>query len=168
MRIIEKVRKKIIPRPSSLLLLMLLMMFAACDDVRLHAFRELQEEWHVTDTLEYKYFNFSEDVAHELFVQLRCSAFYPVRELWLRVETLSGGYHSVDTLCCEIFDSLGRQQGASVGMLHQTSHTLGLHAMQPNDTALIKVTHLMNNPVSGVADVGIKVCGRGRHLFSKN
>jgi hypothetical protein len=26
----------------------------------------------------------------------------------------------------------------------------------------------MDGPVKGVADVGIKVCGRGRHLFSGN
>lgn len=167
MTIIEKVKKRIILKPSNIILV-LMIMFAACDDVRLHTFHELKGEWLATDTLQYKYYNFSNDAAHELFVQLRCSASYPVRELWLCVESLSGGNRSVDTLCCEIYDSLGRQQGASVGLLHQTSYTLGTYNLQPHDTAFIKVTHLMDAPVYGVTDVGIKVCGSGRHRFSGN
>ena len=167
MKIIEKVRKERILKPSNLLLALMLM-FAACDDVRLHTFHELQGEWAATDTLRYEYFNSTKDTDFAVELQLRCASSYPVRELWLRVECASAGRHSVDTLCCEIFDSLGRQQGPGVGLLHQTSHDAGLHFMQPDDTARIKVTHLMDGPVKGVADVGIKVCGRGRRLSSGN
>ena len=167
MTIIEKVKKRRILKPSNLLLVLLLL-FAACDDVRLHTFHELQREWQAEDTLEYIYFNLSSDAPHELEVQLRCSSSYPVRELWLRVECASAGRLSVDTLCCEIYDSLGRQQGASVGLLRQTSHDAGQHFMQPDDTTRIKVTHLMGGAVKGVADVGVKVCGRGRRLSSGN
>ena len=167
MTIIEKVKKGRILKPSNLLLVLLLL-FAACDDVRLHTFHELQREWQAEDTLEYIYFNLSSDAPHELEVQLRCSSSYPVRELWLRVECLSANVHSVDTLCCEIYDSLGRQQGSGAGLLRQTSHKVGMRSMQPNDTTRIKVTHLMEGTVKGVCDVGVKVCGRGRHLSSEN
>lgn len=165
MTIIEKVKKRrILISPSSILVGFLLL-FAACDDVRLHAFRELQGEWLATDTLEYSYFNSSDDARHEAFLQLRCSSFYPVRELWLRIEHVTADVRRVDTVCCEVYDSLGRQQGTSVGLLRQTSHAAGVYSVQPGDTAIIKVTHLMNGAVSGVTDVGVKVCGRGRRLF---
>lgn len=153
-------------KPSSFLLGLLLL--AACDNVRLHAFRELQGEWRATDTLEFKYSNLSADAFHDVYVQLRCSSSYPVRELWLRVECATAGAVAVDTVCCEIYDSLGRQQGTSVGLLYQTSHVAGVYGVQPGDTATVKVTHLMNSSVKGVADVGIKICGRGRHLSSEN
>ena len=167
MTIIKKVKRGRILSPSSLLI-GLLLLFAACDDVRLHAFRELQGEWAATDTLEYDYINYSDAATHDVSVQLRCSSSYPVRELWLRVEYAVPDVRRVDTLCCEVYDSLGRQQGSSVGLLYQTSHTLGTYNVQPGDTAVIKVTHLMDGSVTGVADVGIKVCGRGRHQFSGN
>ena len=167
MTIIEKVKKERILKPSNILLA-LLILFAACDDVRLHTFRELQGEWSATDTLRYDYFNPTKETDFAVEVQLRCAASYPVRELWLRVECTSAGRLSVDTLYCEIYDSLGRQQGSSVGLLRQTSHDAGLHFMQPDDTTRIKVTHLMDGAVKGVADVGVKVCGRGRHLSSRN
>ena len=167
MTIIEKVKKRRILSPSSLIL-GLMLLFAACDDVRLHTFRELQGEWVATDTLKYDYINYSNVAEHEVFVQLRCSSSYPVRELWLRVEYAVPEVHQVDTLCCEVYDSLGRQQGSSVGLLYQTSHALGIYNVQPGDTATIKITHLMDGSVAGVADVGIKVCGRGQHLFSGN
>ena len=167
MTIIKKVKRERILSPSNILIGLLLLL-AACDDVRLHAFRELQGEWAATDTLEYDYINNSDTAAHDVSVQLRCSSFYPVRELWLRVEYAARDAHRVDTLCCEVYDSLGRQQGSSVGLLYQTSHTLGTYDVQPGDTAVIKVTHLMDGSVTGVADVGVKVCGRGRHQFSGN
>ena len=167
MTIIEKVKREIILSPNSLLL-GLMLLFAACDDVRLHAFHELQGKWCATDTLEYKYYNSSVETAHDVSVQFRCTSSYPVRELWLRVEYVSSAVHQVDTVCCEIFDSLGRQKGSSVGLLHQTSHSLGMYNVQTGDTAIIKLTHLMDSDVNGVADVGIKVCGRGRHLSSEN
>jgi gliding motility-associated lipoprotein GldH len=167
MTIIKKVKRGKILSPSNLLI-GLLLLFAACDDVRLHAFRELHGEWAATDTLEYEYFNNSDGGAHDVSVQLRCSSSYPVRELWLRVECVARDAHQVDTLCCEVFDSLGRQQGTSVGLLYQTSHALGVCNVSPGDTAIIKVTHLMDGSVSGVSDIGVKVCGRGRHLFSGN
>ena len=167
MTIIEKVKREIILSPSSLLL-GLMLLFAACDDVRLHTFHALQGEWLPTDTLEYVYVNASSDALHEMEVQLRCSSAYPVRELWLRVECLSCEAHSVDTLCCEIYDSLGRQQGSGAGMLRQTSHKVGLRELQPSDTTHIKVTHLMDSAIEGVCDVGIRVCGRGRHQSSGN
>lgn len=167
MTAIKKVKKRRILSPSNLLVGLMLLL-AACDDVRLHTFRELQGEWFATDTLKYEYVNLAEGDAHDATVQLRCSSSYPVRQLWLRVEYSAPGTHMVDTLCCEVFDSLGRQQGSSAGLLYQTSYTLGTYNLQSGDTAIFKVTHLMNGPVSGVADVGIKVCGRGRHLFSGN
>ncbi len=167
MTIIEKVKREIILRPSNLLLALMLL-FAACDDVRLHTFHVLQGEWQATDTLEYVYANASGDTLHEVEVQLRCSSAYPVRELWLRVECHSGNVHSVDTLCCEIYDSLGRQQGSGAGILRQTTHKLGLRELQPSDTTRIKIAHLMNGAIEGVCDVGIRVCGRGRHQSSGN
>lgn len=165
MTIIEKVEKRrILIIPSSILIGFLLL-FAACDDVRMHAFRELQGEWSATDTLEYSYFNSSDVALHEAFLQLRCSSSYPVRELWLRIEHVAADVRRVDTVCCEVFDSLGSQQGSSVGLLRQTSHAVGVYSVQPGDTAVIKVTHLMSDAVRGVTDVGIKICGRGRRLF---
>ena len=162
MTIIEKVKRERILKPSNLLLA-LLILFAACDDVRLHTFHGLQGEWRATDTLEYVYANASADALHDVEVQLRCSSAYPVRELWLRVECLSGNIHSVDTICCEIYDSLGRQQGSGTGMMRQTSHNVGLRELQPSDTTRIKITHLMDKTIEGVCDVGVRVCGRGRH-----
>lgn len=167
MTIIKKVKKRRILSPSSILVGLLLLL-AACEDVRLHAFRELQGEWYATDTLEYEYFNSSDGADHDAAVQLRCSSAYPVRELWLRVEYTVADVCRADTICCEIFDSLGRQQGSSVGLLYQTSHAAGVYSVEPGDTAIFKVTHLMDTPVNGVTDVGLKVCGRGRHLFSGN
>ena len=167
MTITEKVKRERILKPSNLLLA-LLILFAACDDVRLHTFHGLHGEWLPTDTLEYVYANATTDALHELEVQLRCSSAYPVRELWLRVECLSSAVHSVDTLCCEIYDSLGRQQGSGTGLMRQTSHNVGLRELQPSDTTRIRITHLMDKAIEGVCDVGIRVCGCVRHQSSGN
>lgn len=164
MKITKKVKKEKTLKPSNLFL-GLILLFAACDDVRLHTFREVQNGWLATDTIEYKYINHYNDTLHNICIQLRCTPTYPVRELWLQMELKTNNSYATDTICCEIFDSLGRQQGSSAGLLHQTSHISGTYNIQPGDTATITITHLMNSPVNGVSDIGIKVCGHGRHQF---
>ena len=101
-------------------------------------------------------------------IQLRCEASYPYKELWLGVLCLadSVGLFSADTLCCEIFDSLGQHRGATNGILYQTTHKLGVRKFPAGDTVRVKLYHIMDcGTVKGVTDAGIKITSLSQHQF---
>ena len=154
---------------NSLLLSVAMLLLSGCEDLRFHSFHSLYDEWAATDTLQFSYVNTSRaDDPQMLDVELRLEPSFPMRELWLGVQCVNGAAVSFDTVRCEIFDSTGRQNGTGVGVLYQTTHPVGVVDVAPGDTALIKVVHLMDAPVRGVTDVGVKVCGRGQRQFSGN
>ncbi|MBQ7361445.1 MAG: gliding motility lipoprotein GldH [Bacteroidaceae bacterium] len=158
-----------IPKLNSLLPIAALLLLTACEDVRFHVFCDVPSEWAATDTLEFSFVNVpNEQHSLMLDVQLRTTSSYPSRELWLAVQRSGACGVVTDTLRCEIFDSLGRQNGTGAGLYHQTSFAVGTMDVAPHDTVSIKVMHLMDEIVCGVADVGVKVCGRGRHQSSEN
>lgn len=152
--------------------LVLLILASACEDVRMHSFQSLQGDWSRFDTLEYAcYAPEGRDEAFVVDVQLRCEASYPYRELWLGVQCRADSveYLSTDTLRCEIFDSLGRHNGTTGGVLYQTSHRLGVLEFPKADTVRVRLYHLMDGEsVEGVTDVGIKVTALSRRRFSEN
>ena len=154
---------------NSLLLSVAMLLLSGCEDLRFNSFRSLYDEWAATDTLQFSYVNTSRvDASQMLDVELRLEPSFPLRELWLGVQCVSSAGVSLDTVRCEVFDSTGRQNGTGLGLLYQTSHPVGVVDVAPGDTAVIKVVHLMDAPVRGVTDVGVKVCGRGQRQFSGN
>lgn len=152
--------------PNRIILLVAAILSAACEDIRLHTYHSLKDDWSATDTLKYTYANGSiRDSIFTMDVELRSTSSYPSRQLWMEIQcTTNKVKHApVDTLCCEIFDSLGRQKGTSAGLLHQISVPAGIRNIPPGDTLRINITHLMKEPVRGITDVGIRLCGHVQH-----
>ena len=73
-----------------------------------------------------------------------------------------------DTLCCEIFDSLGVHKGSSAGLFYQAQYGLGQIVFSSADTLTVSIAHMMDGDVDGVRSVGVRVERCGRHLSSGN
>lgn len=154
---------------SSLLLLLLLL--GSCDDKVYHKFYCVPDSWNNRDTLTFTIsYPYTDLQLCDAYVELRHTHRYPCKRLWLRTQIHHTAYDSVttDTICCEIFDSLGRQKGASAGLLYQTSHKLAPIELSSKDTVTISLTHIMNDCIEGLCDVGIRVERCGRHQLSGN
>lgn len=153
-------------RVSSILLMLFL---CSCENILYHDFRSVPEKWESGDTISFTICDpISGSHNCNAFVELRCNALYPYKKLWLRARVAGRDGVSIDTICCEIFDSLGRQRGTTAGLLYQTRHKLAPMRLLADDTVTISLTHLMNEGVVGVSDVGIRVEHCGRHLPSEN
>ena len=157
--------------PNKIILLVAVLLSAACEDIRQHSYHSLNGDWEASDTLKYTFANSSvRDSIFTLDVELRSTSSYPSRQLWLGVQrfTDKDTLAPVDTLCCEIYDSLGRQRGTSTGLLHQISIEAGRCKVAPQDTLHINIMHLMNEPVRDITDVGIRVCGHVQRQYAEN
>lgn len=154
---------------NSLWLIAIVLLMTACENVKLHSFHQINGEWSANDTLEYICdFPVQQEGLYNVDIELRTTAFYPWRELWIGM-VHTGNDTTVartDTIHCEIFNDAGRQKGTSTGVLYQTSHPAGTIHIAPGDTTRLKLFHLMDREVTGVTDVGIKIYGR--HQSSGN
>lgn len=168
--IIEKEEKRIRINLSRLFAFAILTFCVACENLHFHTFHKLHGDWNATDTLNFMYVNDVGEDSIMLDVELRCTSSFPFRELWLYLECISDEEYiiSVDTVCCDIFDSLGRQNGACAGTLYQTSFPVALCKTLPRDTVYIKIAHLMNGSLSGINDVGVKIYGSAQRQFLGN
>jgi gliding motility-associated lipoprotein GldH len=167
----EKEKEGMSLSPNKIILLAALLISAACEDVRLHTYHSLNSDWSAGDTLKYTYINNSvRDSIFTMDVELRSTSSYPSRQLWIGIQRFTDKDTSapVDTLCCEIYDSLGRQKGTSTGLLHQISIEAGSCKVAPQDTLHINIIHLMNEPVRDITDVGIRVCGHVQRQYAEN
>ena len=167
----EKEEERMNLSPNKIILLVAVLLSAACEDIRLHTYHSLSGDWSAADTLKYTYINNSvRDSIFTMDIELRSTSSYPSRQLWIGVQRLTDKNTPapVDTLCCEIYDSLGRQKGTSTGLLHQISIEAGRLKVAPQDTLHINIIHLMNEPVRDITDVGIRVCGHVQHQYAGN
>ena len=151
-------------KASSLILLLLL---CACDNTLYHKFHNIEDGWSSSDTLTYTICDpLAGSHICDAYIELRTTADYPYRKLWLRAEreNAHGSMRATDTICCEIFDSTGIHNGSTAGLLYQTRHRLPQIELNPTDTVTIEITHIMDGNVSGVRSVGVKAERCGRHL----
>ena len=153
-------------RISRYILLLCLLLICSCDRTLYHSFYSVDDEWLPCDTIR---FFVSEPIYswHECRadVELRCNTQYPYKDLWLHVEARlsNDSIISSDTLCCELFDEYGKQIGTTAGLLYQTEFTFAYLELEGVDTLCINVSHLMNNAVVGVKDVGLRLSACDLH-----
>lgn len=167
----ERVKEEMFKSLNSVLIFFSVLFAVSCKDLYFHEFRPVNAEWLPTDTLTYSFVNNGQKRSLFINAELRCTPSFPMRCLWLYVECCGkeSGFLLADTVCCEVFDTLGRQNGSTAGLLYQTSFPVGNVLVSPHDTLQIKVAHVMNTPVNEVFDVGIKmITGRVRNQSSEN
>lgn len=145
---------------------------SSCND-KFHEFRSTNGEWSHSDTLQFCYPDASDckESHYEARIEIRCTADYKYKDLWLRIEANSPQYSVpyTDTLHCNIFDDSGRHKGATAGTMYQLDFPIAPVPAACNDTIEISIIHIMNDKVlKGISDVGIKLSRPYRHLFSEN
>ena len=153
-------------------LLLTTLMLCACNDVY-HNFCSTKGEWKRNDTLRFEFFapNDSKEKYYDARVEIRCTAEYPYKDLWMRIEADSKGYSSpyVDTLHCDIFDEAGRHNGATAGTLYQLSFPISSIPAAYGDTLDISIIHIMDDEIlKGVRDVGIRLSHPCQRQSSRN
>ena len=151
-------------RASSLLLVLCL---CSCADTVYHDFCNVEDGWKSNDTLVFRLCNArAASEVCDAYIELRTTPGYPYRKLWLSacVRGSSGGVGVTDTLCCEIFDSLGQQIGPTAGLLYQTGYRLTQLELPSADTVTVSIAHIMSGEVNGVRSVGVRAVRCGRHL----
>ena len=158
-------------RSLSLLLLTALSL-SSCNDT-FHEFRSTNGEWQRNDTLRFSYTDASDgkESYYDAKIELRCTADYSYKDLWLRIEANSPQYPEpyTDTLHCNIFDDTGRHIGTTAGTMYQLDFPIDPLPAAYNDTIEISIVHIMNDEaLKGVSDVGIRLSRPYRHLFSRN
>lgn len=159
---------KAVSRASSLLTLLLL---CSCGNTLYHNFCNVDDGWGCADTLTFEINNpVVGDEACNVYVELRTTPDYPYRKLWLHTSVHRSNEKKMesDTLCCEIFDSLGVHKGSSAGLFYQAQYGLGQIVFSSADTLTVSIAHMMDGDVDGVRSVGVRVERCGRHLSSGN
>lgn len=152
-----------------LLLLAAVLLLPSCDGSLVHSYRSTGGVWHKGDTIL-----FFDSLLYEttspigLFAEVRCSAAYPYKDLWLQVEVLSADSAYLflrDTVCCAIYDNDGRQNGVTAGILYQSEHYAASLKIPSYTPFEVRFTHLMNDTLlHGIYDVGIRLGPPCRHL----
>ena len=151
-------------RANSLLLVLCL---CSCADTVYHDFRNVEDGWKGNDTLVFRLCNArAASEVCDAYIELRTTPDYPYRKLWLSacVRGSSGEWVADDTLCCEIYDSLGQQRGSTAGLLYQTGYRLTQLELPSADTVTVSIAHIMSGEVNGVRSVGVRAVRCGRHL----
>ena len=148
-----------------------LLLLCSCGNTLYHDFCNVDDGWCCDDTLTFTVTTpFMSAESCNAYVELRSTPDYPYRKLWLCTSVRHSIDNStfLDTLCCEIYDSLGQHNGSTAGLFYQTRHRLGRVELAADDTVTVAVTHLMDEGVVGVRSVGIRFERCGRHLPSGN
>ena len=159
---------KAVSRASSLLVLLLL---CSCGNTLYHNFCNVDDGWGGGDTLTFEISNpVVGGEACNVYVELRTAPDYPYRKLWLHTSLCRSNDKKMksDTLCCEIFDSLGVHKGSSAGLFYQAQYELGQIVLAAADTLTVSIAHIMDGDVNGVRSVGVRVERCGQHLSSGN
>ena len=157
---------------SNLLIpILCILLLTSCERTLYHSFHSVEGDWSSNDTIEFIVpvgTRHIDSCAADL--ELRCTAEFPYKVLWLYVEARQGDGSLLlsDTLDSTIIDDYGRQNGSTVGLLYQTRFPLPALKIAAEDTLRVIVSHLMDAPLAGVKDVGVRFSDYGRHQPSGN
>lgn len=146
----------------------------ACSGYDYHAYRQVGGCWSCGDTLEFSFRPIDDKPARvvELFIGVRSSASYPYKDIWVAVETMSGGNDSIwcrDTVCCRLYGEDGRRNGSTVGILYGNEFFVDTVRVSSHCDNRFRVFHIMSDTLlSGVYDIGVRLAPLGRHLCGEN
>ncbi len=148
-----------------------ILVLGACDNKLLHEFKNVDGEWMRNDTLHFHYYNAQENGTEcNLRIELRTMPDYSYKDVGLQIKAYAKSYDApiTDTLYCNVYDDNGVYTGTTNGIMYQLSSQDIKLLATPCDTLRLSITHIMNDTLRGISDVGVRLLRCGRRQYAGN
>lgn len=139
------------------------------DTVYFH-YQSLSEKgWEKTDTLTFSLPPELTGHSYKMQIGLRHTGIYPYRDIWMEMRQPFSKETVPDTLHIQLADSLGNWYGKGTAGHHiQYLSAEKTVRLNPADSCLQLILIMNDNPLKGIADVGIRLMVSGSIDAEKN